>query len=74
MIEHFFDVLPIPEPLFFTCFIQVAAEKEKESVSRARSMSAGMPTPSVSVHYIRNVCQPKSLVSIPLNCNRDFRA
>ena len=32
----------------FTCCKQVAAEKERESVSRARSMSAGMPTPSVS--------------------------
>ena len=31
------------------CFGQIAAEKERESVSRARSISAGMPTPSVSV-------------------------
>jgi len=34
------------------CFEQIAAEKEKESVSRARSISAGMPSASVSVDII----------------------
>ena len=32
----------------FAFLKQIAAEKEKESVSRARSMSSQMPTPSVS--------------------------